>query len=53
MESQIEGLVDKYWKGETSLEEEKIVKEHFKSNPALTNESNYFRALNQKKTIKI
>ncbi len=52
MESQIEKLIDKYWNGETSLEEERIVKDHFKTNPALTNESNYFRALNQKKSIK-
>jgi hypothetical protein len=52
MESQIEKLVDKYWKGETSLEEELVVKAHFKSNPALTNEGNYFRYLNSKKTEK-
>ncbi|MFK7951542.1 MAG: hypothetical protein AB8B73_01750 [Ekhidna sp.] len=51
MESQIEELIDKYWKGETSLEEEQIVKNHFKSNPALTNESNYFRALKNKKSV--
>lgn len=52
MESQIEKLVDKYWQGETSLEEERIVKAHFKSNLELTNESNYFRSLNQKKSVK-
>ena len=50
MESQIENLLEKYWKGETSLEEEKVLKAHFKSNPGLSNESHYFRYLNKQKS---
>lgn len=49
MESQIEKLVTKYWKGETSLEEERVVKAHFKSNPSLTSNGNYFRYLDKRK----
>lgn len=45
MGSQIDKLLEKYWNGETSLEEEKVIKSHFKSNPALNNEGHYFRYL--------
>ena len=45
MESPIEQLIDKYWNGETTLEEERRVKEHFKNNPLLSRESEYFRFL--------
>lgn len=45
MGSQIDKLLEKYWNGETSLEEEKVIKSHFKSNPALSNEGHYFRYL--------
>ena len=48
MESQIEELLDKYWAGETSIEEERLLKEHFRKNPSLTNEGTYFRALSGK-----
>ena len=34
MGSQIDKLLEKYWKGETSLEEEQIIKAHFKSAPS-------------------
>ena len=49
MESQIDELLDKYWKGETSLEEEKLLKGHFKTNPSLTGEGTYFRYLSKEK----
>lgn len=52
MESQIEKLVEKYWNGETSLEEERIVKAHFSSNPVLSNEGAYFRYLKAQKQVK-
>ncbi|WP_425392324.1 hypothetical protein [Ekhidna sp.] len=52
MGSQIDKLLEKYWNGETSLEEEKMLKKHFKSNPALTNESHYFRYLTNEKSVK-
>ena len=51
MELQIDELLEKYWKGETTLEEEKLIKSHFKSNPSLTNDGHYFKYLaNQKNT---
>lgn len=51
MGSQIDELIDKYWEGNTSLEEEQLIKSHFKSSPSLTNDGHYFRYLaNQKKT---
>ena len=52
MESPIEQLIEKYWNGETTLEEEKRVKSHFKTNPALSNESDYFRFLKKEQEIK-
>lgn len=52
MGSQIDKLLEKYWNGETSLEEEKVIKSHFKSNPALNNESHYFRYLTKQKEVK-
>ncbi|WP_421762866.1 hypothetical protein [Ekhidna sp.] len=52
MGSQIDKLLEKYWNGETSLEEEKVIKRHFKSNPALSNEGHYFRYLANKKSAK-
>ncbi len=52
MESQIDELLEKYWGGETNLEEEKILKSHFKNNPALTNESHYMRYLASRKSVK-
>ncbi len=52
MGSQIDKLLEKYWNGETSLEEEKVIKSHFKSNPALNNESHYFRFLSKQQSVK-
>lgn len=52
MESPIEELIDKYWNGETTLEEEKRVKEHFKLNPALSKESQYFRFLKKEQEVR-
>lgn len=52
MGSQIDKLLEKYWNGETNLEEEKVIKSHFKSNPALNNEGHYFRFLAKQKLAK-
>ncbi len=38
-------LLEKYWKGETSLDEEREIKRHFAENPSLTPEGRYFDAL--------
>lgn len=51
MESRIERLLEKYWEGETSLEEEQELKEYFKENPSLTPTGLFFRSL--KKTSEI
>lgn len=51
MESQIDKLLEKYWKGETTLDEEKVIKAHFRNNPALSNESHYFRYLSNQKNV--
>ncbi|MFY0601099.1 MAG: hypothetical protein JXR03_15590 [Cyclobacteriaceae bacterium] len=42
MESQIKELIAKYWEGETTLEEEREVKQYFKTNPQLTPSGDYF-----------
>ena len=49
MESRIKGLLEKYWAGETSIQEEIELKEHFRKNPSLTSEGSYFRELNRLK----
>lgn len=45
MESQIEKLVEKYWAGDTSIEEEQRLKAYFQKNPSLTPEGVYFRTI--------
>lgn len=51
MGSQIDKLLEKYWNGETSLEEERMIKDHFRKNPALSSESHYFRYLSKQKQV--
>lgn len=45
MESQIEQLKEKYWKGETTLLEEKELKAYFSKNLSPLPEPSYFRKL--------
>jgi len=45
MESQIEKLKEKYWKGETTLSEEKELKAYFSKNISSLPEPTYFRKL--------
>lgn len=52
MGSPIEELKEKYWKGETTLDEEKQLKQHFRSSPALSKESDYFRLLKKEREVK-
>ncbi len=53
MGSRINEFLEKYWNGETSLEEEKLIKAHFSANPALTNEGHYFRYLSKQNQVKM
>lgn len=48
MESRIESLLERYWAGESTLEEEKEVKEWFAKNQHMTAEGQYFRQLRQR-----
>ena len=45
MESRIREIQEKYWAGETSVEEEKELKEYFRSQMDISPEANYFRHL--------
>ena len=42
MDLQNEQLLEKYWRGETSITEEKLIREYFKQNPDLSMEGQYF-----------
>jgi len=45
MGSQIDKLMEKYWAGATSLQEEEEIKEFYKKNPSLAPTGLYFRSL--------
>ena len=45
MGSQIDKLMEKYWAGTTSLQEEEEIKGYFKENPSLAPTGLYFRSL--------
>ena len=45
MGSQIDKLMEKYWAGTTSLQEEEEIKVYFKENPSLAPTGLYFRSL--------
>ena len=49
MKTDITDLLDKYWKGKTSLEEEKTIKEYFNHKHEISLNGNYFRFLSWKK----
>ena len=51
MELPIEKLIEKYWNGETTIEEERQIKAHFQTVPALNKESDYFRFLKKQRNI--
>jgi len=45
MDLQIEELLAKYWKGETSIAEEELITKYFEQNPDLSMEGEYFRKI--------
>lgn len=45
MELRIKGLLEKYWQGNTTVEEEKLIKDYFKNNPDKTTEGLYFEKI--------
>ena len=49
MELPIEQLLEKYWNGETTIAEERTIKEYFKKNPSITGTGHYFSDLNKAK----
>lgn len=51
MDLRIEKLLEKYWKGETSVAEEKAIREHFRQHPDLSMEGQYFRKSNSNRAI--
>lgn len=51
MESRIDKLKEKYWAGETTLDEERELKDFFKSNPSLSKEGTYFSSFNDKQDL--
>jgi len=51
MESQIENLKQKFWKGKTSVEEEKMLKKHFQNESSSKTEAGFFAEIAKRKTI--
>lgn len=51
MEPDIKVLLSKYWNGDTSIEEEKQIKEFFKENRSISPEGMYFKGLEQKQNL--
>ncbi|MFY0606291.1 MAG: hypothetical protein JXR10_06220 [Cyclobacteriaceae bacterium] len=45
MELRIKELLEKYWSGESTLDEEAEIKSYFAKNPSLSGEGRYFRQL--------
>lgn len=45
MESRIKDLLEKYWAGESTLQEEAELKAYYREHPSLTSEGKYFREL--------
>ncbi len=51
MESQIKKLKQKYWEGETSVQEEIDLKTHFHKDLPLDNENAFFKEINKRKSV--
>lgn len=49
MESRIKGLLEKYWQGETAVEEERLIKDYFKNNPDQSPEGLHFGEIENRK----
>ena len=46
MDLQTEKLLEKYWRGETSVADEKMIKAYFQQHPEASLEASYFEKLN-------
>ena len=54
--SDIQALLDRYWEGETTLEEERVLKEYFNSgnyDPRFRNEAPLFQALRAEQNVQL
>lgn len=51
MESRIKGILEKYWLGETTVDEERLMKEYFVKNPDQYPENLYFENIKLEKSI--
>ncbi|MCF8370822.1 MAG: hypothetical protein K9H64_04315 [Bacteroidales bacterium] len=52
MESRIKEIQEKYWAGETTIEEEKILKNYFSKNNSTDSEAGYFKHLKKASVLK-
>lgn len=52
MEPEMDQLLDKYWKGETTVEEERLVKAHFAKAKDLSPTAQYFKSIHQQQQLK-
>merc|ERR1711916_27438 len=52
MEPEMDQLLDKYWKGETTVEEERKVKAHFAKAKDLSPTAQYFKSIHQQQQVK-
>lgn len=51
MEPEIQDLLEKYWKGETSVEEERHIKSHFSSGKDISPTGQYFKSIDRQQQI--
>lgn len=52
MEPEVEDLLEKYWKGETTVAEERLVKAHFAKARNLSPTAQYFKSIDQQQQVK-
>ncbi len=52
MEPEMDDLLEKYWKGETSVAEERLIKAHFAKAKDLSPTAQYFKSIDQQKQVK-
>ena len=52
MASDIKKLLEKYWAGETTVQEEQLLKQHFNESHNISPAGQYFKSLNEFKELK-
>ena len=52
MAPEMDDLTDKYWRGETTVEEERLVKAHFAKSKDLSPTAKYFQSIHQQQQVK-